>query len=148
MKGFTLIEIMIAITIVAVLATIGLVTYMSAQKNTRDSKRVQDLQEIQKAAENFYIANSNTYPATLGAMNSYFQSTSAPNDPIYTGTNNYNYFQATCSGGHKYIVCAKLESCFTKCNRSSLPADACAAVSDTTPPSSATTHYCVGSLNN
>ena len=41
-KGFTLIEIMVSIAIIAVLAAVGLVVYSTAQKAGRVSKRVQD----------------------------------------------------------------------------------------------------------
>jgi len=47
--GFTLIELMIAITIVAVLATIGLVMLQGAQRIARDAKRKSDLEDIKKA---------------------------------------------------------------------------------------------------
>lgn len=48
-QGFTLIELMIAITIVAVLATIGLIMLQGAQKIARDAKRKSDLEDIKKA---------------------------------------------------------------------------------------------------
>lgn len=62
-KGFTLIELMVAISIVAILATVGLVQYGSAQKIARDSKRKQDLRSIATALE-LYRQTNGRYPCT------------------------------------------------------------------------------------
>lgn len=59
-KGFTLIELMVAISIVAILATVGLVMYSNAQKLGRDSRRQQDLRSIATALELYKNVN-NTY---------------------------------------------------------------------------------------
>ena len=60
-KGFTLIELMITITIIAVLATVGLVVFSTVQKNARASKRIQDLDSIKKALENYKLSTGG-YP--------------------------------------------------------------------------------------
>lgn len=60
-KGFTLIELMVAIAIIAILATVGMVVYSTAQKSGRISKRIQDLQAIKTALEIYKTANGN-YP--------------------------------------------------------------------------------------
>jgi len=48
-RGFTLIELMVVITIIAVLATIGAVVYSSTQKAAQDGKRKLDVEAIDKA---------------------------------------------------------------------------------------------------
>lgn len=50
-SGFTLIELMVAIAIMAVLSTIGLVVFRNAQDGARDSKRQLDIDAIAKALE-------------------------------------------------------------------------------------------------
>lgn len=60
-SGFTLIELMVAISIIAILAAVGLVSYSSAQKVSRNSKRIQDLKAIQTALETYRTANG-SYP--------------------------------------------------------------------------------------
>lgn len=65
-SGFTLIELMVAMTIVAVLATIGLVIYSSTQKSGRMSKRIGDLKGISTALESYKAANAK-YPDTANA---------------------------------------------------------------------------------
>ncbi len=62
-KGFTMIELMISITILAIISSIGFVTYSNAQATARDGKRKQDLRAISSALELFYQANKR-YPCT------------------------------------------------------------------------------------
>lgn len=60
-RGFTLIELMVAVSIVAILAAIGLASYSKSQIVARDSRRKQDLRSIQIALELFYQKNKQ-YP--------------------------------------------------------------------------------------
>lgn len=60
-KGFTLIELMVVITIIAILASIGFVSYQIVLKNTRDAKRQTDLRVIQTGLEQ-YFADQLYYP--------------------------------------------------------------------------------------
>lgn len=60
-QGFTLIELMIAISIIAILSAIGMVTYSQSQKLARDSRRKEDLQQIQKALS-LYYSDYSSYP--------------------------------------------------------------------------------------
>ena len=55
--GFTLIELMVAISIVAILSTVGMSFYGTAQKSARDSKRKQDINAIATALEIYKQAN-------------------------------------------------------------------------------------------
>ena len=68
-KGFTLIEILVAVAIVAVLATIGLVSYTKAQVIARDGKRKADLRALKVALELYYQANK-AYPGPTEWTNS------------------------------------------------------------------------------
>ena len=61
-KGFTLIELMIAISVVAILATIGMVMYSSTQATARDAKRKGDLEDIKKALFLYKAANGSFCP--------------------------------------------------------------------------------------
>jgi general secretion pathway protein G len=66
-KGFTFVELLVVITIIGVLASIGVVTYSSANKKSRDGKRMADVEQIRAALE-MYRADNDAYPATLGAL--------------------------------------------------------------------------------
>jgi general secretion pathway protein G len=112
-KGFTLIELMIAITIIAILATVGLVTYGRIQKNARISKRAQDLRALQAALETFKTGNGK-YPYTGNGGNSggclkntlmpLIPSYMAilPDDPINNSSDAYCYRYSTDSLGTQY----------------------------------------------
>lgn len=51
MKGFTIIEILVAVSVIAILATIGFSVFQSAQGKSRDARRVSDLNTITKVLE-------------------------------------------------------------------------------------------------
>lgn len=53
-KGFTLIELMVAISVVAILSTIGLMVYTNSQRLARDTKRKDDLRQIKNALVLYY----------------------------------------------------------------------------------------------
>ncbi len=59
-SGFTLIEILVAISIIAIISVAGLVIYTGAQKSARDGKRRQDIQAIVLAFETNKVAGSQT----------------------------------------------------------------------------------------
>src|SRR5690348_13329904 len=77
--GFTLIELMVVISIIAILAAIGLVIYGSVQKNGRVSKRIQDLRALKTAAEQSKLDNG-VYPSTqvAGANKWYVWASGSP----------------------------------------------------------------------
>lgn len=60
-KGFTLVEMLIVISIIGVLSAVGLASYTSFLKNSRDAKRQADLKFIQTALENYH-ADQIYYP--------------------------------------------------------------------------------------
>lgn len=62
-KGFTLVELLVTITIIGILASIGLNTFTSAQKKSRDAKRKAYLRQIVDALE-AYNNDNGEYPAT------------------------------------------------------------------------------------
>jgi prepilin-type N-terminal cleavage/methylation domain-containing protein len=111
-KGFTLIELMVAITILAVLATIGLTTYTKAQQTARDGKRKDDLRSVATALELYYQSqNPHVYPATgWSAMSTALDTdfiNQIPTDPINSSPYQYAY---TSSSSTTYDLCARLEN--------------------------------------
>jgi len=62
MKGFTFVELLVSITIIAVLAAIGAVSYSSTSQRSRDTKRLADVESIRSALE-LYRSEQGEYPA-------------------------------------------------------------------------------------
>lgn len=60
-KGFTLIELIIVITIMGILATMIIGNFFTSLKKGRDARRKGDLDQIQKALEMYY-EDKKTYP--------------------------------------------------------------------------------------
>lgn len=66
-KGFTLLELLVVLAIIAILTAIGTVSFTAAQKRARDSQRKSDLKVIASALENYFQKNK-TYPdSSLGS---------------------------------------------------------------------------------
>ncbi len=63
-KGFSLVELLVVVAIITILATIGISSFTSLQKNSRDAKRKSDLSIIQSSLEQ-YRADQGYYPASL-----------------------------------------------------------------------------------
>ena len=71
-KGFTLVELLVVVSIISILATVGISTFSNLQKSSRDAKRKSDLVITQSVLEQ-YRADQNFYPAALsfgGALTS------------------------------------------------------------------------------
>jgi general secretion pathway protein G len=110
--GFTLVELLVSMTIVAILTSLALVSIEGARKASRDSKRKTDLEQIRSALE-ICRADSGSYPAgTLISAQNITCGTppityiTIPNDPISTSYR-YVYTRSTSSS---YRLCARLET--------------------------------------
>ena len=63
-KGFTLVELLAVISIIALLSTIAIVSLGSARTKARDGKRIADMRQVSTALEQYYADNGG-YPAYL-----------------------------------------------------------------------------------
>ncbi|TSC76749.1 MAG: hypothetical protein G01um101433_675 [Parcubacteria group bacterium Gr01-1014_33] len=131
-KGFTLVELLVTISIISVLASVVLTSVNSARAKARDARRLSDLKQYQLALE-FYYDKYNSYPPTHSDTgwgqdrSDYDGDTLAPEfltilrtegmlpqtpvDPInvYDVANNYSvYLYRQCSGGQGYVLQAML----------------------------------------
>lgn len=69
-RGFTLIEVAVAVAIIGVLATLTLVTFNAQQAKARDSARASKVSIISSALEHYY-ENNGEYPSVRAMVNSY-----------------------------------------------------------------------------
>lgn len=68
-KGFTLLELLITVAIIAMLSAVAISSFTYLQKNSRDTRRMSDLKVIQSALEQ-YRADQGFYPTTFAFVNS------------------------------------------------------------------------------
>jgi prepilin-type N-terminal cleavage/methylation domain-containing protein len=125
-KGFTLIEILIVVAIIAILASVVLVGLGPTQQAGRDARRISDLSEVQNGLE-LYYNECGYYPGsaeatapcgafsqiqTWAALTTSLQGTTGigvstvPNDP----SAGHSYEYGTNNTGSAYVIEATLEN--------------------------------------
>lgn len=67
LTGFTLVELLVVMAIIGVLSSIILASTNAQRQKARDTKRVQEIKQIQQALEVF-ITNQGSYPALLSNL--------------------------------------------------------------------------------
>ena len=103
-RGFTLIEMMIVIVVIAILIGALLPQFRGAQDEASEQRARSELRTLATAVESYYIHNSNTLPANLAALTSVNPRivSRVPNDPFRSGSNAYTY--ATDANGVYYAI--------------------------------------------
>lgn len=97
-SGFTLVELLVVISIIAVLSVIGLTIFGDVQKKNRDARRKADINSIADAMEANY--GKTTAGQYNGLVTTMFSSGEIPTDP----TNTNAATDAQCPGVCKYCV--------------------------------------------
>jgi general secretion pathway protein G len=80
-SGFTLIELMVVLSLIVTLATIGLVQYRQSVIFARESVLKDDLFKMRDAIDQYY-ADKNQYPSTLDELVSGGYLRALPKDPF------------------------------------------------------------------
>ena len=101
--GFTIVELLIVIVVIAILAAISIVAYNGIQSRARDTQRVSEMHRLKLALETYYVDNG-FYPLCNGSgvcsSTGYSQPISMlpvtppiGNDPLNASTQ-YGYYYA------------------------------------------------------
>jgi general secretion pathway protein G len=143
-KAFTLVEILVVVTIISLLASIAAVSYSRFVKQSRDARRKTDIEQIRAAIE-LYRNFNNVYPTPVPASSGMaFGSTTAsitdangtiymnriPTDPMAAAAVGYTYFYMSLDPFQTYTLCAYIEGGDTSvssndCGSSSLKCNYC-----------------------
>jgi len=79
--GFTMLELMVVMTLIVVLATMGMTQYKSSQIYAKEAVLKEDLFRLRDAIDQFY-ADKGQYPSTLDALVSDGYLRKVPDDPF------------------------------------------------------------------
>lgn len=113
-KAFTLVELLIVMSIIGILAAIGLGSFTTAQMRGRDAERKSDLKQISHALELYYSDYGKYPPTTSIVWGSEFTDSKTvyfkilPNDPVTSQS--YTYVVPDSPTNQKYKLFAKLEN--------------------------------------
>lgn len=66
-RGFTLIEMLVVISIIGILTTLALASFTGTQKQARDTARKSDIRQYQTSLENYATRNDGLYPSYTSA---------------------------------------------------------------------------------
>jgi len=102
-KGFTLVEIMIVVAIIALLAAIAIPNLLSAKRTANDAAAKATVRSLSTAAEVSATANNGAYPADLAGLTK-FISSAATYCPAGTGVQGYNYTCTYGASGYTYTA--------------------------------------------
>lgn len=134
-RAFTLVELLITISIIGILAAVAAMSYQGVQQRSRDAQRKNDLNQIKVALSTYYNAqvpvqfvasasgctntSSNCATLTINSSTDLLSSALEPNyvrnvpvDPINTGSNVYTYTSGplNSSANQSFTLTATLEN--------------------------------------
>lgn len=129
--GFTLIELMIAVSILAILSAFGISRYVGAQQASKDAKKKADIDAIANAYETGFDFINKTYSAltTSDFAGSFPKQPDGSNYTFVEGPGASNpVITATNASTTTFLVCAKVGSgcyCRGSTNKNPTSANSC-----------------------
>ena len=142
-KAFSLVEILVVVTIISILASIAAVSYSRFVKQSRDARRKTDLEQIRAAIE-LYRNFKGAYPTpgmVFGTdalvdgsvVPTIMYMSKIPNDPMSVGPSSNTYYYTSSGTYQDYTLCAYTEG---TTDSTSIVGASCG--------SSLTCNYCMG----
>jgi len=92
-RGFTLVELLVVISLISILAAMGLVQYKNSILRTQESVLKTDLFRVRDAIDQYY-ADKGKYPASLDALVSDGYLRKIPEDPVTKSTDTWQTIPA------------------------------------------------------
>src|SRR6187200_356957 len=93
MRGFTLIEMLIVMTLIVVLASVGLIAYQTSVRRGREAVLKEDLYRMRDAIDQYY-ADKGKYPTDLNELVTSSYIRRIPVDPITNSAETWQTVQA------------------------------------------------------
>lgn len=116
-KGFTLIELVVVISVIAVIVSLLPVSYKYIFNSSRDTVRKNELKQYQIALENYSLANEASYPSSTQTVRAsvflcnnlslYLQK--CPEDAKYSLDNSFSYNYQSSLNGLNWVLWSRLE---------------------------------------
>jgi general secretion pathway protein G len=92
-RGFTMIELMVVMSLIVILATMGLVQYRQSIVRSQEAVLKEDLFRLRDAIDQYY-ADKNQYPATLETLVTDGYLRALPKDPFTSSESTWQTVQA------------------------------------------------------
>lgn len=100
-SGFTIVELLIVIVVIAILAAITIVAYNGIQDRAKNSAAQSAAAQASKRVQQYFIENSDTYPADETAFNSL---------NITSGSASYQYVANNSSNPKTFCITATVQN--------------------------------------
>jgi general secretion pathway protein G len=98
-RGFTLIEVLIVVTLIVVLASVGMSTYQNSVRRAREAVLREDLFRMRDAIDQYY-ADKNKYPQSLQDLVSSGYLREIPKDPMTDSAETWTTVPAEIEAGN------------------------------------------------
>ncbi len=92
-RGFTIIELMVVMTVIVVLATVGMTQYRNSITRAEEAVLKENLFRMRDAIDQYY-ADKNKYPSDLAALTSENYIREVPTDPMTKSKDTWTTTQA------------------------------------------------------
>ena len=103
-QGFTLVEIMIVVAIIALLAAIAIPNLLRAKISANDALAKSTLRSLSTASETFGTSNNGNYPGTISSLTGATPPYMNTNPCTGTAASGYTFTCTFAAGGYTFVA--------------------------------------------